>query len=611
MKIQEITIENYRGIKDPIVFTTNNFNCIVGKNDVGKSTLLKAMNMFFNDASPNIDDKNVSSESNLISVKICFDCHNVIVDIDGGIQAYLESEKLTDEKGYLCIHKQWDISQKTIKPSFYIKRKKYEENDFMFLDEKGLIKLCKDNNIETTKGNGDEYNNKEKRGKLREIYESKNYSFSYEEELLPTTGQTRQKKLLDSIKSLMPSFEYFKADNSLSDSDTSIQKYFKEKALTLIREKIDTSDVESQIKEKVSEYFDRITNKINKVLLKDEKVEGCLEFDWSKLISTSFRCSNETYNIPLNSRGDGFRRITMMSYFEMLAEEKDTSKTTVYGFEEPETFLHPEVQLQLCESLLDMASSGNQVFITTHSPIIVSEANKNDIIYISRGVDKDYILNQDRDIDLKSIVNDLGIKGNESIFNLYSDTKCLFLVEGPDDVKAMNHLAKVYKENDKIESTFSELGVTLIPVGGCSAIKHWENFQIIKNLGKPYFIMLDSDKENINMESPNLKKLLEMDYITNDCCVTKKREIENYIPCSYINGLGKDYEDINYGDWDDVKDICKKHPRNVQLGGKKVCEYHFNKLSFKELRQTFCPSGKECDDEFLQIYNKIKDKIKL
>lgn len=479
----------------------------------------------------------------------------------------------------------------------------------MFLDERGLMKLCKDKNIETTKGNGIEYNNKEKRDKLRCFYNETGISSSYEEESLPTTGQTRQKKLLDSIKDFMPTFEYFKADNSLSDSDTSIQKYFKDKALSLIREKIDTSNVEELIREKISGYFDNITSKINNVLSKDEKVQGYIEFDWSKLISTSFRCTKETSNIPLNARGDGFRRITMMSYFEMLAEEKVAEKTMIYGFEEPETFLHPEVQLQLCESLIDMSKFGNQVFITTHSPIIVSETNMDDVIYISKDASNNYILKQNKDIDLKMIVNDLGIKGNESIFDLYASTKCLFLVEGPDDVKAFNYLAEQYKNAEKIKNTFLDLGVTLIPVGGCGAIKHWENFQIIQKLEKPYFILLDSDKESEGMESPNWRKLNEMHYPMENCCVTKKREIECYIPSSYLNSLGNAFSDISYGDWDDVKAICARHSQNGILGGKHVCERHFNRLSFEQLRATFCPSGDDEYDEFLDIYHRICNMI--
>ena len=42
MKIKKIIIDNYRGINVPTEINFHDFTCIVGKNDVGKSTILKA-----------------------------------------------------------------------------------------------------------------------------------------------------------------------------------------------------------------------------------------------------------------------------------------------------------------------------------------------------------------------------------------------------------------------------------------------------------------------------------------------------------------------------------------------------------------------------------------
>lgn len=609
MRIKEISIENYRAIKDAVSVHFGNFNCVVGKNDAGKSTVLKAINMFLNDIAPTADDCNLYSGTKEISVIMKFEIDDLTIDIDGGIETDFITEELVDENGYLNIKKQWDTSQKTIRPTLYIKRKTYKDSDFFALEEKSLIKLCKEKDIETQKGNGEQYNNKEKREKLREKYHVKRIESEYRYESLPTTGQTRLKKLCDVIKTVLPRFEYFRADTSLSDSDNSVQKYFKEKAVNIIRDNVDTSDIEKHVKAKISESLSKITEKINRVLPEQEKVEAKIDFDWSKLITTSFKCSKEDSSIPLSSRGDGFRRITMMSYFEMLSEESDEKKSKIYGFEEPETFLHPELQRQLSNSLIETSNSGYQVFITTHSPILVSEINREDIIHVSRNESNGYQLKQSEEVDLKTIIEDLGIKGNESIFSLYSDTNCLFLVEGPDDVKAMHHLSEEYKVAGKIDKSFEDLRVTIIPVGGCSSIIHWRNFQIIQKLGKPYVILLDSDKENAEMESPNLNKLVKLGYSPTDCFVTKKREIENYIPASYLSHINANCNNIAYGDWDDVKKICKNHHENIVLGGKKVCEYHFKNLTFEQLRSTFCPNGNDNDDEFLIIYNAIKQRI--
>ena len=70
MKLKSTVIKNYRGIKEETLVSFQDFNCIVGKNDVGKSTLLTAIDAFLNENNPNIEDKNVYSDSNFIEINL-------------------------------------------------------------------------------------------------------------------------------------------------------------------------------------------------------------------------------------------------------------------------------------------------------------------------------------------------------------------------------------------------------------------------------------------------------------------------------------------------------------------------------------------------------------
>lgn len=56
----------------------------------------------------------------------------------------------------------------------------------------------------------------------------------------------------------------------------------------------------------------------------------------------------------------------------------------IFGFEEPETFLHPETQTLLYNKLIAMTENGYQVMITTHAPNIVAETNIGDIIFVQK-----------------------------------------------------------------------------------------------------------------------------------------------------------------------------------------------------------------------------------
>lgn len=143
MRIKEISIENYRAIKDAVSMHVGSFNCIVGKNDAGKSTVLKAINMFLNDVAPTADDCNLYSGTKEISVIMKFEIDDLTIDIDGGIETNFITEELVDENGYLNIKKQWDTSQKTVRPTLYIKRKIIKREISLHWRKKHLLNFAK------------------------------------------------------------------------------------------------------------------------------------------------------------------------------------------------------------------------------------------------------------------------------------------------------------------------------------------------------------------------------------------------------------------------------------------------------------------------------------
>ena len=49
MRIKRVTLSNYRGYKQSTTILFNDLTVFVGQNDVGKSTILEALDLFFND----------------------------------------------------------------------------------------------------------------------------------------------------------------------------------------------------------------------------------------------------------------------------------------------------------------------------------------------------------------------------------------------------------------------------------------------------------------------------------------------------------------------------------------------------------------------------------
>lgn len=598
MILKKAVITNFRGINGTITVNFDLFNCIVGQNDAGKSTILKAIDTSLNEIRLTRADYNVQSTDNQISVELTFDCQNQQYFLGEEIATSFESEELTNQENLLVWKKTWSVSETNVaNPKTSIIRKKYNgNNDFIFKTEQQLITQCTTNGIETSKGNGETYNNVEKRQKLREYNRQNDIEFTYEYEEIPSTGTSKLKVIGDAIKKALPSFQYFKADTSLSDTDTTIQKYFKDMAFKLIRDEVNTDDMEETIKVQLGGVLQKITDKINDVLKSSERVEPKVDFDWSKLISTSFVSTANGNNIPLSSRGDGFRRITMMSYFEYLAETQRTgnSQQIIFGFEEPETFLHPSAQDNLFDKLNLLTENGYQVITSTHSPTIVGNTKRNNIIHISKA-NNVYTVNQ-TNIDYKDLAKDLGIKPDNTFTPLFSTSRLLFLVEGIDDVNAMHHNANLYKLNKLIANTFEELNINIIPIGGCGGVKHWVNLDLFTKLQKPFFIFLDSDKENATAISPHETDLTKYGLtLDTNFIFSKKRELENYIPPLALNRLisGSTY---TYSDFDDVKKIVRK----------KISEKYYCKLTFEELRLTWFDGT---NDEFIDLYNVIISKL--
>ncbi len=611
MILKKAIITNFRGINGSITVNFDMFNCIVGQNDAGKSTILKALDAILNETTLTKADYNVSAQNNQISVELFLDSRNKECLLGEEIPTTIEDEELVNGDGLLVWKKVWNVTETNVsKPKTSLIRKRYDgNNDFIFKTEAQLIAQCNANQIATAKGNGEAYNNVEKRQKLREFNQQNDIAFQYEVEEIPATGTSKAKAIGDAIKKVLPAFQYFKADTSLSDTDATIQKFFKDMAFKLIKDEIDTDDMETTVKTQLEGVLQKVTDKINDVVKSTEKVKPKVDFDWSKLISTSFVSDATGNDLPLNSRGDGFRRITMMSYFEYLAETERTDATQqiIFGFEEPETFLHPSAQENLFDKLSSLSDNGFQVITSTHSPTIVGNTKRHNIIHISKP-NNTYTLNQIA-IDYKELAIDLGIKPDNTFTPLFSTSRLLFLVEGIDDVNAMHHKATLYKQAGLIPQTFEQLNVNIIPIGGCGGVKHWVNLDLFTKLEKPFYIFLDSDKDNAGAVSINETNLIAYGLtLGTDFGISKKRLLENYIHPTALQRLVPGAV-VTYTDFDHAKNFCKDYPDDAiraHLGGKSVADRHYSNLTFDELRLTWFDG---VEDEFINLYNIITGKL--
>lgn len=112
MQIKSLTLQNFRRYSNAVTIEFENLTAFVGKNDVGKSSILEALDIFFNDGRGCIkldkDDINkieASCGNNEISIAVCFENLPDTVVIDATNETTLESEYLLNESRQLEIVK--------------------------------------------------------------------------------------------------------------------------------------------------------------------------------------------------------------------------------------------------------------------------------------------------------------------------------------------------------------------------------------------------------------------------------------------------------------------------------------------------------------------------
>ena len=124
MKIKSVKIKNFRGYRDEIFVDFDNLTVLIGKNDIGKSTILEALDIFFNEGSGAVkwdkDDLNVQSTEkgeNETIISVCFIELPANIIIDSTVQTDLGSEYMINTDKNLEVIKKF----KTQKPAIFIK----------------------------------------------------------------------------------------------------------------------------------------------------------------------------------------------------------------------------------------------------------------------------------------------------------------------------------------------------------------------------------------------------------------------------------------------------------------------------------------------------------
>lgn len=549
MKLIGLKLKNFRAYKDEVFIEIDKrFTSFIGKNDVGKSTVFDALDIFFGNKKPEISDLTVDSENKVIEFTCIFSEIPSPIEIDATAKTELSEEYLLNKDGNLEIKKIYRCTDKTIvtQPEVFIVANypSLEKLQFLHsLNQSQLKEYIKKEKIAVSDLRANHIMRKSIWSSIKDL--------NLEEiDLKIEEFETKSKKIYSKIEDEMPLFFAFRSDREMTDSDAEAKDPMQIAVVEAQRQfEAEIKEIENKIQTKVESVAELALQKLKEV---DPKLAKQLNPVLKSKPSWKFDYKIEDERgVALNKRGSGTRRLVLLNFFRAQAEKKgdELRKGIIYAIEEPETSQHPNNQKMIIDALVGLTNDSNrQIMITTHS----AELLKNIELSFATGIrflqsntddSRDVISGSDA---LILAADSLGIFSKQRL----GSAEKIVLVEGKKDCLFLEHTAEEMKKTGEITGNLSELKIEILPVGGCGGVKDWISDQIHTSLGLDTFVLLDSDRKDRNDPATSNEIFINSLNQTSDikkAFFTKKREIENYID-SGLTGC-------SVGDYDDAKSI--------------------------------------------------------
>ena len=510
MRISRVVVKNFRMLKD-VDISFSEVTTFVGPNGVGKSTILKALDWFFNGRPGELDDSDCSygcSEED-IEVRVTF---NNLTEADRQILGKYSNEDSS-------VFTAWKIRKSNGVEFLSANAKSFPPfNEIRAAgkaaEKKQLYKNLRESSPEL------ELPVANTRDTIEDAMTAWENSHTDSLEETPVELQTNFFGF-NSQGVMSGLFDYvlvgadLRAGEETSDTKNSIIARILEKTIdrTVADEELNEiyemarGQQQRVFEDKFSEQLEAIDKKLNSAVT-----------SYSKGRTVSIRPSElelktpkTTFGVIIGDRGietgverqgHGFQRTLLIAALQVLAESRETNESGVIclAVEEPELYQHPiqaRVFAKVLRSLASDMSQGIQVAYATHSPYFLESRHFNQVRRLVRrnddlrGVDifsvnLDEIKQRlDGIVSEKSVDSQLeGMASGTLASAIFSN--CALLVEGTSESAILYGLGD--RDNAGI---FESEGLEIVPVGSKTklALAH----SILTGLGIPVYTLFDGD----------------------------------------------------------------------------------------------------------------------
>ena len=383
MRIRTVALHNFRSIKD-VKFDLEDHSLLVGENNAGKTNVITALRIFY-------EDHGIKFDENRDFPKFTTD-----------EESWIELEFLTNAEEQENLKQSYKSEDKILKVRRYLK------SDQNVKSGQSNIYGYENGALSTNLFYGAKNISQAKLGKVIHIPD-----VSTTNDTLKLSGPSPFREMVNFVfkKVLSNSTSFQSLNNTIEKFNSAFMEESSDDGISM-------NVLRDEINKEIESWDIDFGMRVNE-LQPQEIVKSLLSY---YLID-----KNLGKNIDVNSMGQGLQRHLIYTLIRLSSEynEKEERKKadfspefTLLLFEEPEAFLHPSQQVQLDISLKKLAKvEGQQVLISTHSPIFVSK-NIEDLKTIL-SVKKQNV--ETKIFQIKSEDVDKLLNNNYSLFKMFSD----------------------------------------------------------------------------------------------------------------------------------------------------------------------------------------------
>ena len=222
---------------------------------------------------------------------------------------------------------------------------------------------------------------------------------------------------------------------------------------------------------------------------------------------------NDGQNTDIQNKGDGVKSLVTLALLNN--NHINESGMSVVAIEEPEAHLHPEAINRLRETIYSL-SSKSQVIISTHNPLFVNREHVDKNIIVEGGVAK-------QAKNIREIRDVLGVKVSDNL----CDAEVMLLVEGETDAISLG--AILSDKSNKLKTAISTNRLSIMPMGGTGNLSYY--LTTTNHLIGQTVVFIDSDdaaKTAIN-KAKGQHLIEDKNYIMCACSGMKRAEFEDSV----------------------------------------------------------------------------------